>query len=43
VLPATTAAPGCGDKKLPGGITSRMGFKQPSLSGMSLPTRQRSV
>ena len=43
VFPATTAAPGRGDRKVPGGIASRIGVRQPSFSGMSLPTRQRSA
>ena len=43
VLPATTAAPGAGDRKVPGGITISIGFRHPSLSGMSVPTRHRNT
>ena len=41
VLPATTAAPGSGDRNVPGGMTMCSGTRQPSFSGMSVPTRQR--
>ena len=35
VLPATTAAPGSGDRNVPGGMTISIGFRQPSFSGIS--------
>ena len=41
VLPATTAAPGMGDRNVPGGIMIFSGFRQPSFKGISSPTRQR--
>ena len=43
VFPATTAAPGMGDKNVPGGIISFSGFRQPSFSGISSPTKQRNT
>ena len=43
VFPATTAAPGMGDRNVPGGMISFNGFRQPSFSGMSSPTRQRNT
>ncbi len=46
VLPATTAAPppappGSGERKVPAGTMISSGFRQPSFSGMSSPTRAR--
>ena len=42
-LPAATAAGYCGDSIVPGGMMTRSGFRQPALSGMSLPTSVRNT
>jgi hypothetical protein len=42
-LPATTAAGGSGASRLPGGMITSSGLRQPALSGMSSSTRQRKV
>ena len=41
VLPATTAAPGSGERKVPDGTMISSGLRQPSFSGISSPTRAR--
>lgn len=43
VLPATTAAPGRGERNVPSGMMIRSGFRQPSFNGISSPTRQRNT
>ncbi|EWS52550.1 hypothetical protein X551_04663 [Methylibium sp. T29] len=40
-MPATTAAGGRGFSSEPSGTTTRSGFRQPALSGMSSPTSVR--
>src|ERR1700712_5445226 len=43
VLPATTAAPGSGDRNVPGGMIKVSGLRQPSFSGISSPTKHRNT
>jgi hypothetical protein len=43
VFPATTAQPGSGERNVPGGMTISIGTRHPSLSGISVPTRQRNT